>query len=185
LVATIIIITIVAIIAVGATAGTFVVFPQLPQAIGNIAPFIDDLQIDYPTPEEVQQETLDNKADFMEQLPEIVTPPDLDPMDFENPSEDIPIEEEPNFEEPVTSEDPPITQICDELLLDCGTESVGLLVEITTVDKANSISSIPFWSVIPEVVIDVIPAVIVLLLVSMFRKPFPANGISGSPIFML
>lgn len=133
MVAIVIIIIIVAVVAVGGTIGTVVAFPQIIDAFGNIAPYTDDLQIDLPTPEEVQQETLDDKQDYMEQLPEFVQPPDA--MDFENPSEGIPIEEEPDEENPVTSDDPPAEQLCDELLLDCGSETIGLVVEITTVDS--------------------------------------------------
>lgn len=113
----------------------FVIQP-IASSFDNLAPPPQTV----PVPEFQDPDTIPEHDEIMEENP------DIDPMDIENPSEGIPLEDEPNFDEPVTSDDDILTQIGDENSNSTlpnpfpTSPTVGLLAEITLIDS-NGLST--------------------------------------------
>ncbi len=112
------------------------VLQPIASSFDNLAPPPQQV----PVPDLPSEDEIPNIDEIMEDNP------DLNPDDFTDPSDGIPPEDEPNFEEPVTSDDDILTQIGDENSNSTlpnpfpTSPTVGLLAEITLIDS-NGIST--------------------------------------------
>ena len=136
MVAPIIIIIIVAGVSVGATAGYFLVFNDKNplEVLGNVYPTVNPNELPF---DEIEQDPDAVRDEFMEQNPDAVHNPDAEeitPQEFDEIEQNI-IDDQADFENPVTSDDNATQQIGDEtgspILPRSG---LGLLVEITKTD---------------------------------------------------
>ena len=108
-----------------------IVFVPVVSSIENIAPPPQEI----PVPDLPSEDEIPNHDEILEENP------DLNPDDYLDPSEGIPPEEEPNFDQPITSDDDILTQIGDENSNSTipnifpTSPTVGLLAEITFIDS--------------------------------------------------
>lgn len=123
------------------------VLQPIASSIDEIAPFVDDLQVPIPEVTQTNEEFLQDNPDA--ELARTINEDDvLQPEEIIEGVQTQPVPE-PNFEEPITSDDPIPTQVGDEninnpISLYPTSETIGILVEITKIDSQGTTTTEEF-----------------------------------------